>query len=69
MPVYRLTYRPGLARDPEDVEADSVTTDSTGHVVLRATVFVIGQPREVVIRRVPASDLTVSEGSATLGRW
>ena len=67
MPVYRLTYRPGLGRDPEDVEADSVTVDATGHVPLRATVFVIGQPREVVIRRVPASD--VSERSATLGRW
>ena len=48
MPLYRLTP-PG-----ELVEADSARQEGI-HLVLRGMTLVIGQPREVVIRRVPSS--------------
>ena len=47
MPVYRLTL-PGKL-----VEADSARQEGI-HLVLRGMALVIGKPREVVIRRVPA---------------
>ncbi len=48
MPLYRLTP-PG-----ELVEADSAGVEGI-HTVLRGTKIVIGQPRQVVLRRVPAT--------------
>ena len=48
MPLYRLTP-PG-----ELVEADSARQKGI-HLVLRGTKLVIGQPREVVLRRLPSS--------------
>ena len=48
MPLYRLTP-PG-----ELVEADSVRREGI-HLVLRGTKLIIGQPREVVLRRLPSS--------------
>ena len=48
MPLYRLPP-PG-----ELVEADSARQEGI-HLVLRGTKLVIGQPREVVLRRLPSS--------------
>lgn len=48
MPLYRLTP-PG-----ELVRADSACREGV-HTALRGTVLVMGQPREVVLRRVPSS--------------
>lgn len=48
MPLYRLTP-PG-----ELVQADSARQEGI-HLVLRGMTLVIGQPREVVIRRVSSS--------------
>jgi hypothetical protein len=48
MPLYRLTP-PG-----ELVRADSARAEGI-HTVLRGMTFVIGKPREVVLRRVPSS--------------
>lgn len=48
MPLYRLTP-PG-----ELVEADSARHEGI-HLVLRGTTLIIGQPRQVVIRRVPST--------------
>ena len=47
MPLYRITP-PG-----ETVEAEHVRREDA-HTVLTATTLVIGKPREVVVRRVPA---------------
>ncbi len=50
MKQYRLTYTDDRAE--EVVEAERVTVEgSNGLVVLRKTV-VVGQPREVVLRRI-----------------
>ena len=57
MPVYRLTYRADLGRKPEIIEADTLTVEDTGNVVLRKIVLVIGLPREVVVRRLRGADL------------
>lgn len=51
MPVYRL-HSPGSP--PELLEADSARVEGI-HTVLRGTALVMGRPREVVLRRVPAS--------------
>ena len=48
MPLYRLTP-PG-----ELVEADSIR-DERGTVALIGTALVMNRPRDVVVRRVPAS--------------
>ncbi len=48
MPLYRLTP-PG-----ELIRADSARQEGI-HTVLRGITLVIGKPREVVLRRVPAS--------------
>jgi len=46
------------------VEADAVAVEGGGHVVLRRVVFVIGQPREVVVRRLSVGEvLAVDECS------
>ncbi len=62
MPVFRITYRPdaegepGSGPRPDDlVEADGVTLEADVWLVFRRTVFVIGTPRDVVVRRVPAA--------------
>lgn len=48
MPLYRLTP------PAEYIEADSARQEGI-HVVLRGTALVMGSPREVVLRRVPAT--------------
>ena len=58
MPTFRITYRARLARPPEDIVADRADTESGGtQVVLRRVVAVAGQPRETVLRRLPAADV------------
>ncbi len=49
MPTYRLTP-PG--QPYELLEADSARVEGI-HTVLRGTAYVMGRPREVVVRRVP----------------
>ena len=61
MPVFRVTYRPDDGPDgpcprPDDlVEADRIELESEVWLVFRRTVFVIGTPRDVVVRRLPAA--------------
>jgi len=51
MKQYRVTYTDD--RVDEVVEAERVTVEgSIGLVALRKTVMVMGQPREVVVRRI-----------------
>jgi uncharacterized membrane protein len=51
MKQYRVTYTDD--RIDEVVEAERVTVEgSIGLVALRKTVMVMGQPREVVVRRI-----------------
>ena len=58
MPVFRITYRadPDAPDRPTDlVEADRVEVEADVWLVFRRTVYVIGTPREVVVRRLPAA--------------
>ena len=58
MPVYRISYRADAAAGarPDDlVEADGVVLEADVWLVFRRTVFVIGAPRDVVVRRLPAA--------------
>ncbi len=58
MPVFRIRYRaePDDAARPDDlVEADRVEVEADVWLVFRRTVYVIGAPREVVVRRLPAA--------------
>ena len=58
MPVFRITYRSdaGAGLRPDDlVEADRVEVEADVWLVFRRTVYVIGAPREVVVRRLPAA--------------
>lgn len=58
MPVFRVRYRPSpedAARPDDLVEADSVQVEADVWLVFRRTVFVIGAPRDVVVRRLPAA--------------
>jgi hypothetical protein len=48
VPVYRLTPPTGPA---ELLKADSARVEGI-HTVLRGTAYVMGRPREVVLRRV-----------------
>lgn len=57
MPTFRITYRPERALPPEEVEGDRVVVEGDRHVVVRRTVLVIGQPREVVVRRLSGDDV------------
>lgn len=50
MPTYRLHW----PDRPEIIEADSARREGI-HTTLRGYVLVMGRPREVVLRRVPAS--------------
>lgn len=60
--LYRITYRPEVAQPAETVEADRVDVESGVHIVLRGTAIVVGQPREIVVRRLRAADvLAVTE--------
>jgi hypothetical protein len=54
MAHYRITYSD--RRADEVVEAHRVAVEgSNGLIVLRNTVTVAGQPREVVVRRIPGA--------------
>ncbi|MCU1693884.1 MAG: hypothetical protein JWM64_2975 [Frankiales bacterium] len=61
MPVFRVRYRPDetpageLPRPDDLVEADRVEVEADVWLVFRRTVFVIGAPRDVVVRRLPAA--------------
>lgn len=57
MPVYRVLYRPDNELPAEFIEADRVDLEGELWLVFRRTVSVIGQPREVVVRRLPASPI------------
>jgi hypothetical protein len=63
VPVFTITYRPEREQAAERVEADTCHVEGgAGWIVLRRVVLVIGQPREVVARRIPARDvLSVTE--------
>lgn len=50
MPVYSITWPSAPA---EELEADSARSEGI-HTVLRGTVLIIGRPREIVLRRIPA---------------
>lgn len=64
MPQFTITYRDELGRASETVEADRADTEPAhGLVVLRRAVLVIGQPREVVVRRLHAADVHSIEQS------
>lgn len=54
---YRITYHPDMEREPELVEADSVAVEGGTQIVLRGATVVIGQPREIVIRRLRAAEV------------
>jgi hypothetical protein len=57
---YRVTYTGD--RPDEVIEADQVTVEgSNGLVVLRKTVLVAGQPREVVVRRLAGATVRAVE--------
>jgi hypothetical protein len=64
MAHYRITYTDDRA--DQVVEAERVTVEgSNGLVVLRKTVTVAGQPREVVVRRIAGAGVrTVDEVGA-----
>ena len=63
MKKYRVTYTDDRA--DEVVEAERVTVEgSNGLVALRKTVMVIGQPREVVVRRIVGAAITAVDGWA-----
>lgn len=51
MPMYRLHHPDSPA---ELLEADSARREGI-HTTLRGTVLVMGRPREIVLRRVPAA--------------
>ena len=53
MPIYRLM---SVGQPDELLVADSARVEGI-HTVLRGTVHVMGRPREVVVRRAPASVL------------
>ncbi len=67
MPTYRLVFRPGFPVREEEVEADDVRRES-GFVVLYRRELVIFEPREIVVRRVPAADLVALEVTGTGAR-
>ena len=62
MPTYRLTT-PG--QPDELLEAHSARVEGI-HTVLRGTAYVMGRPREVVVRRAPLS-VRVEEVQGKLG--
>jgi hypothetical protein len=54
---YRVSYTD--SRPDELIEAERVTVEgSNGLIVLRATVQVMGQPREIVVRRLSGAGVT-----------
>ena len=57
MPTYRVLYRPETVLLPELVDADRVDVEGELWVVFRRMVTVMGQPREVVVRRLPAAPI------------
>jgi hypothetical protein len=56
VPTFRITYRPETGQPHEDIEADRVEVEGThGMVVLRRQVLVMGNPRDIVVRRLPGA--------------
>ena len=52
MPRYRIRFHAETGWADELVEAERLDCEAGGWLVFRATVLVIGAPREVVVRRV-----------------
>ena len=57
VPTCRVLCRPETDLLPELVDADRVDVEGELWVVFRRMVTVIGQPREVVVRRLPAAPI------------
>lgn len=57
MALFTITYRPETGLPAETVDADGVRTEAGGQVVLRRSVLVVGQPREVVVRRLAGAQV------------
>lgn len=51
---FRVTFHDGRV---EDIDGDVVEIDTASHVVIRNTLTVMGQPRSVVVRRLPGRDV------------
>jgi len=49
MALFTVIYRPETGLSAETVDADDVRTEVGGQVVLRRSVLVVGQPREVAV--------------------
>ena len=52
MPQYRIRFHASTGLADEQLEAERLDLEAGGWLVFRATVLVIGAPREVVVRRV-----------------
>ncbi len=52
MPHYRIRFHASTGLADEQLEAERIDLEAGGWLVFRATVLVIGAPREVVVRRV-----------------
>lgn len=61
MPRYRVTYCPTVGGEPEVIEAERYEREAGGSLVFRRTVFVVGRPRDVVVRRLSASSVSAVE--------
>ena len=55
MPQYRIRFHASTGLVDEHLEAERLDVEAGGWLVFRATVLVIGAPREVVVRRVAAA--------------
>jgi hypothetical protein len=55
VPHYRIRFHTSTGLTDEHVEAERLDHEAGGWLVFRATVLVIGAPREVVVRRVAAA--------------
>ena len=63
MPTFTITYLPETGLPTEDVEADDARVEAGGQIVLRRTVLVMAQPRDVVVRRLPGAQVVSVEQS------
>ena len=52
MHAYRIRFHASTGRAEEVLEAERLDVEAGGWLVFRATVLVIGSPREVVVRRL-----------------
>jgi hypothetical protein len=57
LPIFQVNYTPESGQRPEHIEADTVTVEAGSQIVLRRTVVVIGQAREIVVCRLSGSQV------------